>query len=114
MVCVSLQRVLATGTAARDELVVCSKGGYIPLAGTPPTTREEYQQYVRRAFIEARILHPDEISSGGHSFAPRFLRYCLAKSRQNLGLRTIDTYFLHNPEQHARALARATLYSPHT
>jgi aryl-alcohol dehydrogenase-like predicted oxidoreductase len=98
-VCVAIQHLLTTGTAARDELIVCSKGGYIPLAGTPPATRDEYQRYVQREFIEQRILHADEISSGGHSFAPRFLRYCLAKSRQNLGLRTIDIYYLHNPGQ---------------
>ena len=29
---------------------------------------------------------PSEIVAGGHSLAPRFLRYCLAKSRQNLGV----------------------------
>jgi aryl-alcohol dehydrogenase-like predicted oxidoreductase len=116
-VCVALHHLLTTGVATRDELVVCSKGGYIPLAGTPPATRDEYQQYVRREFIEQRILHPDEISSGGHSFAPRFLRYCLAKSRQNLGLRTIDIYYLHNPGQllsiaapeDARAALRAAI-----
>ena len=116
-VCVALQRLLTTGITARDELVVCSKGGYIPLAGTPPATRDEYQRYVRREFIEQRILHLDEISSGGHSFAPRFLRYCLAKSRQNLGLRTIDIYYLHNPGQllstadpaDARAALRAAI-----
>jgi aryl-alcohol dehydrogenase-like predicted oxidoreductase len=93
----AIQRALADGAANRDELVVCSKGGYIPLDKTPPATREEYQQYVRREFIDQEILRPDEIASGGHSFAPRFLRYCLAKSRQNLGLRTIDIYYLHNP-----------------
>jgi len=116
-VCVALHRLFTTGTAARDEIVVCSKGGYIPLAGTPPATRDAYQQYVRREFIEQQILHPDEISSGGHSFAPRFLRYCLAKSRQNLGLRTIDIYYLHNPGQllstaepaDARAALRAAI-----
>lgn len=93
----AIQHVLASGLAARDEFVVCSKGGYIPLDRTPPATREEYQRYVRREFIDQEILRPDEIVSGGHSLAPRFLRYCIAKSRQNLGLRTIDVYFVHNP-----------------
>ena len=95
----AIQRVLADGATNRDELVVCSKGGYIPLDLTPPATREEYQHYVRREFVDQQILHPDDITGGGHSLAPRFLRYCLAKSRQNLGLRTIDIYYLHNPGQ---------------
>jgi aryl-alcohol dehydrogenase-like predicted oxidoreductase len=93
----AIQQVLSNGVATRDELVVCSKGGYIPLDRTPPASREEYQRYVRREFIDEQILHPDEIVSGGHSLAPRFLRYCIAKSRQNLGLRTIDVYYVHNP-----------------
>jgi aryl-alcohol dehydrogenase-like predicted oxidoreductase len=95
----AIQRVLASGAANREELVVCSKGGYIPLDRTPPATRADYQAYVRREFVDQQILHPDEIVSGGHSLAPRFLRYCLAKSRQNLGLQTIDIYYLHNPGQ---------------
>jgi len=95
----AIQQVLASGHATRDELVICSKGGYIPLDRTPPATREEYQAYVRREFIDQQIVHPDEIVGGGHSLAPRFLRYCLAKSRQNLGLRTIDIYYVHNPGQ---------------
>lgn len=95
----AIQQVIASGTATRDELVVCSKGGYIPLDRTPPASRDEYQRYVRREFIDQQIVRPDEIVGGGHSLAPRFLRYCLAKSRQNLGLRTIDIYCVHNPGQ---------------
>lgn len=95
----AIQQVIAAGEATRDELVICSKAGYIPLDRTPPATREAYQRYVKREFIDQQILHPDDIVGGGHSLAPRFLRYCLAKSRQNLGLRTIDIYYVHNPGQ---------------
>ncbi|MEP6491573.1 MAG: aldo/keto reductase [bacterium] len=95
----ALQQSLAAGEASRQELVVCSKAGYIPLDRTPPPTREEYQAYVQREFVEPQIVHPEEIVAGGHVLAPRFLRYCLAKSRQNLGLRTIDVYYVHNPAQ---------------
>jgi aryl-alcohol dehydrogenase-like predicted oxidoreductase len=102
----ALQQAIASGAAARQELVVCSKGGYIPLDRSPPATRDEYRDYVKREFLDQQILRADEIVAGGHSLAPRFLRYCLAKSRQNLGLRTIDTYYLHNPEQQLGSVAR--------
>jgi aryl-alcohol dehydrogenase-like predicted oxidoreductase len=95
----ALKGLFLSGDARRDEVVVCTKGGYLPLGETPPSSREEYQAYVQREFIDQEILLRDEIVAGGHSFAPRFLRYCIAKSRQNLGLRTIDLYYLHNPEQ---------------
>lgn len=97
----AIQQLLAAGTATRDQLIISSKGGYIPLDKTPPATREEYRSYVQREFVDQQILRPEEIVGGGHSLAPRFLRYCLAKSRQNLGLRTIDIYYLHNPGQSA-------------
>jgi aryl-alcohol dehydrogenase-like predicted oxidoreductase len=103
----AIQQLIATGNTTREELVVCTKGGYIPLDRTPPASREEYRAYVHREFIEPQILHPDEIVAGGHSLAPRFLRYCLAKSRQNLGLRTIDVYYLHNPGQQLSAVSQA-------
>jgi len=95
----AIQAVISSGEATRDELIVCSKGGYIPLDREAPATREEYQAYVKREFIDQEVVRPEEVVAGGHSLAPRFLRYCLAKSRQNLGLRTIDVYYVHNPGQ---------------
>jgi aryl-alcohol dehydrogenase-like predicted oxidoreductase len=65
---------------------------------------------VRREFIDPEILRPDEIVGGGHSLAPRFIRYCVAKSRQNLGLRSIDLYYIHNPEQQLGAVDADQLY----
>jgi aryl-alcohol dehydrogenase-like predicted oxidoreductase len=95
----AIQDVITSGKANRQEIVVCTKGGYIPLDRTPPATRSEYREYVKREFFDQEILRPDEVVGGGHSLAPRFLRYCLAKSRQNLGVRTIDVYYVHNPSQ---------------
>lgn len=105
----ALQEVIASGEATRDELIVCSKGGYIPLDRETPATREEYQAYVKREFIDQEVVRPEEIVAGGHSLAPRFLRYCLAKSRQNLGLRTIDVYYVHNPGQQLSVVSRDEL-----
>ncbi len=100
----AIQQTIAAGTVHRDELLVCTKGGYVPFDTTPPASREEYQAYLKREFLDPEILHREELVAGGHSLSPRFLRYCLAKSRQNLGLRTIDVYYLHNPEQQAGAV----------
>lgn len=105
----AIQQMISSGEAAREELIVCSKGGYIPLDREPPATREEYQAYVKREFIDQQVVLADEIVAGGHSLAPRFLRYCLAKSRQNLGLRTIDVYYVHNPEQQLGLVSRDEL-----
>src|SRR5512146_2833266 len=102
----AIQQAIAAGTVHRDELVVCTKGGYVPFDTTPPGSREEYQEYLKREFLDPEILLREELVAGGHSLSPRFLRYCLAKSRQNLGLRAIDVYYVHNPEQQAGAVPR--------
>jgi aryl-alcohol dehydrogenase-like predicted oxidoreductase len=72
----------------------------------PPPTREDYQAYVQREFIDRDIYNVEDLVAGGHCIAPRFLRFCIAKSRQNLGVRTIDLYYLHNPEQQLAAISR--------
>jgi aryl-alcohol dehydrogenase-like predicted oxidoreductase len=99
----AIQRAIAGGDARRESLVVCTKGGYVPLEGTPPARREEYRAYLQRAFFDTGIMTPDDVVAGGHSLAPSFLRHVIARSRQNLGVRTIDVYYLHNPEQQTAA-----------
>jgi aryl-alcohol dehydrogenase-like predicted oxidoreductase len=108
-VAAALRALATSGDLSRDELVVCSKGGYIPLGPQPPASRDEYRAYVKREFVDTEILRPTEIVGGGHSLAPRFIRFCLAKSRQNLGVRCVDVYYLHNPEQQASAVSRDEL-----
>jgi aryl-alcohol dehydrogenase-like predicted oxidoreductase len=105
----AIEAAISGRMASRDELVVCSKGGYIPLADTPPATRDDYRSYLKREFFDTDILSPDDVVSGGHSIAPKFLRYSIARSRQNLGMRTIDIYYLHNPEQQAAAVTPQSL-----
>ena len=107
----AIHQVIADGRVSRDEVVICSKAGYVPLDDSAPSSREEYQEYVRREYIDPEIVRPDELVAGGHCIAPRFLRFCLAKSRQNLGLRTIDVYYLHNPGQQAAVLGHTMLLS---
>jgi aryl-alcohol dehydrogenase-like predicted oxidoreductase len=104
----AIQRSLAAGTP-RDAIVVCTKGGYLPLDDHPPASREEYRAYLKREFFDTGILTPDDVVSGGHSLAPSFLRYAIARSRKNLRLETIDLYYLHNPEQQLAVMPHASL-----
>lgn len=96
-----IERALAAGTVTRDQVVVCTKGGYVPLDDAPPPSREHYRDYLKREFFDTGVLTPDDIVAGGHSMSPNFLRYAIARSRRNLGLRTLDVFLLHNPEQQA-------------
>lgn len=101
----ALARAIDDGLVARDEVVVCTKGGYIPLDGSAPATREEYQEYVAREYFERGIMEPDDVVGGGHCLAPGYLASQIERSRANLGLEALDVYYLHNPEQQLDAVS---------
>lgn len=82
------ERAVAAGIRAfiesggrRDEIVVCTKGGYLVPDAIPQNA-----------------LGPNDVAGGIHSIAPAFLADQIERSRVNLGLETIDVYYLHNPE----------------
>ncbi len=107
----AIVEAIAAGDVRRDELVVCTKGGYVALDGEPPASREAYDQWLEQELFAPGILTPNELVRGGHSIAPKFLAHQLAQSRANLGLHTIDVYYLHNPEEQLLALDRETFLS---
>ena len=94
-----LRDAIADGVVSRDEVIVCTKGGYIPLDTSTPPTREEYLAYLQRTFVEPGIVSAEDVAGGGHSLSPSFLSHQIQASQANLGVRTIDVYYLHNPEQ---------------
>lgn len=103
-------RVLASlagdRVARRDEIIVCTKGGYIPLDGTPPASREEYNALIEREYFARGVMRPEDVVGGGHCMAPGYLADQVARSRANLGVDTIDVYYLHNPEQQIPSIGR--------
>ena len=103
----ALRSSIERGKVARDEVVVCTKGGYIPLDRTPPGTREGYRGFLQSEYYGPGIMTPADVVSGGHCLAPRYLSDQIARSRKNLGLATLDVYYLHNPEQQLDSLDHA-------
>lgn len=101
-----LRAALTLGTVARDEVILCTKGGYIPLTGAPPASRESYAAYLASEYYDRGLMTPDDVVAGGHCLTPRFLADQIGRSRRNLGVETIDVYYLHNPEQQLDTLSR--------
>jgi len=100
----ALAAAIVDAVVARDEIVVCTKGGYIPLDGAAPSDRSEYHAYLRRAYFDPGIMSPEELVGDAHCLSPSFLRDQIDRSRANLGLATLDLYYLHNPEQQLDAI----------
>ncbi|MCU1348608.1 MAG: NADP-dependent oxidoreductase domain protein, partial [Acidobacteria bacterium] len=98
---------IAAGEVRRDELLVCTKGGYVALEGEPPPTREAYDAWLDENLFAPGIVSPADLARGGHSLNRKFIAHHLDQSRRNLGLATIDLYYLHNPEEQLLTLDRA-------
>ncbi len=95
----ALQNAVASGNVSRDQLIVCTKAGYVALDGSPPGSREEYQAYLEKEYFSPGIVTRKDLAAGGHCLAPGFLANQIDRSRANLGVECIDIFYLHNPEQ---------------
>ena len=104
----AIRRVIEDRIANRDEIVVSTKGGYIPLDGSPPASRDLYDSFLATEYFDRGVMTRNDVVSGGHSIAPSFIADQIRRSLANLGLSTIDIYYLHNPEQQQSALDGAS------
>ncbi len=80
---------------AREELLICTKGGFLTPDGEMPADASEYFNH---EYVATDILREGDVAAGCHSMAPRFIADQLERSRRNLGVETVDVYYLHNPE----------------
>src|SRR2546425_308018 len=88
-------RALAQGGMPRERVVVCTKGGFLPFDGARP---RDPRSFVEETYVRPGLLRWDEVVDGVHCLSPRFLSDQIDRSRRNLGVATIDLYYLHNPE----------------
>src|SRR3569832_1426889 len=89
-------KILTNGHGiAREELVICTKGGYLPFDGAPP---RNVREYVNETFVKPGIASFDDIVGGSHCMTPAFLQSQLDQSLRNMGIECVDVYYIHNPE----------------
>lgn len=88
-------KVLAHKGFSRDELIICTKGGYLTPDGSMPADPNRYffEEYIHKGIFIAK-----DIAAGCHCMTPRFLENQLGRSLKNLATDCIDIYYLHNPE----------------
>jgi aryl-alcohol dehydrogenase-like predicted oxidoreductase len=91
----ALAELLAEGAAQRDELFVASKGGFLCFDGEEP---DDPTAYFEEKLLRPGIVRPEEVAAGCHVMSPKYLAHQIEVSRRNLGLETLDLYYLHNPE----------------
>jgi aryl-alcohol dehydrogenase-like predicted oxidoreductase len=102
--------LFARGVAARDEIVVSTKGGYIPFDGAPPRSRQEMVAYIEDTFIKPGVCKWDDFVQSSHCMTPAYLSHQLDQSLSNLKLECIDVYYIHNPESQLAEVSRDEFY----
>ena len=80
---------------AREELLLCTKAGFLTPDGEMPPDPNEY---FAREFLDRGIFQPEEIAAGCHCMAPKYLADQMERSFGNFGVTAIDVFYLHNPE----------------
>ncbi|MBI4567956.1 MAG: aldo/keto reductase [Planctomycetes bacterium] len=88
----ALRRLFRAGEARRDEVILCTKGGFIP--------HPEGERWFRREFARDKgcKVEMEDLAAGCHCMHPEYIIDQVEKSRRNLGVETLDVYYLHNPE----------------
>ncbi|WP_330631119.1 aldo/keto reductase [Halocatena halophila] len=90
----AVNAALNDSTTDRESVLVATKGGFVPFDRTQP---EEPHEFIEREYFDSGLIDPDELVHG-NCIQPAFIDDQLDRSLENLGLETIDCYYVHNPE----------------
>lgn len=99
---------LTTDGFSREEIVICTKGGYLPFDGAPP---RDVRSYVEETFVKPGIATFADIIGGSHCMTPAYLESQLEQSLRNMGIDSVDVYYIHNPESQLGAVSDADFYA---
>ncbi|MFB6303068.1 MAG: aldo/keto reductase [Haloferacaceae archaeon] len=100
-------RAIDAAAVERDEVFVATKGGYVPFDTNPPANVE---QYVDEHYVETGLIDPADLGKGLHCMTPDFIEHQFDQSLANLGVDTIDCYYVHNPEAQLSVRPREEVY----
>jgi aryl-alcohol dehydrogenase-like predicted oxidoreductase len=103
----AIGRALGAAKTPRAQVLVATKGGYIPYDGEPPS---DPAAYFRQTFVAPGLVDPQDVVAGSHCLAPGFLAHQIERSLANLNLACIDVYYLHNPETQLEELPTERFY----
>jgi aryl-alcohol dehydrogenase-like predicted oxidoreductase len=93
---------------AREALLICTKGGYLPFDGMPP---RNVRDYVNETFVKPGIASFEDFVGGSHCMTPNYLQSQLDQSLRNMGLDYIDVYYIHNPESQLGHVSEPEFYA---
>lgn len=93
---------------SREELLICTKGGYLPFDGEPP---RDVRAYIDETFVRPGIAGFEDFVGGSHCMTPAFLESQLQQSLRNMDLECVDVYYVHNPESQLGFITQKEFYA---
>jgi len=103
----AVSELIRVGKLQRNEVVVSTKGGFLPYDGNPPS---DPWAYIQENFIVPGVFTSQDLVAGCHCITPRYIQLQLDQSLKNLGMSCIDIYYLHNPETQLEQIAPEEFY----
>jgi len=100
-------RAIEAADVDREAVVVATKGGFVPFDGERPPSPG---RYIRDEYVDSGLVDADDLVRGQHCIAPAYIDDQLDRSLSNLGLDTVDLYYVHNPETQLETNDRETVY----
>ena len=101
-----LRKAVDAGTVTRDQVLLCTKGGFIAGDMGPPT-----KEWFEETFVKPGVITAADFVAGSHCMAPRYLRHEVEQSLRNFDVETIDVYYVHNPETQMPVVGETEFYA---
>lgn len=103
----ALRQLTETGDSAREEILICTKGGYLPFDNAPPA---DVRRYIEETFVRPGIASFADIVGGSHCMTPAYLQNQIDQSLLNMQLSCVDVYYVHNPESQLGSVSEEEFY----
>lgn len=91
----ALYELLDEDKIQRDEIILTSKGGFIPLVYPFPPNP---YRWIEENILQKNLAKKSDIELDQHCMSPDFIEHSCRQSIENMGVESLDIYFLHNPE----------------
>jgi aryl-alcohol dehydrogenase-like predicted oxidoreductase len=103
----ALAALISSGEVQRDEVVLATKGGFLTFDSEEPPDPSAYFQ---EKLLDPGIIRMEEVVAGCHVISPKYLENQIDASRRNIGVETLDIYYVHNPETQLSQVGREEFF----
>jgi len=104
---IALEELQKEDNIKREELIICSKGGFVQLDF--PFPKNPYS-WIDENIIQTKLAKKEDIELDQHCMTPDFLEWSCKRSLDTVGVKSFDIYYLHNPEMHLLKLGEKEFY----